>query len=224
MIGVNLVPQRVIYSHMRRTRVRVWMLASVLLAGVLFAVSIAKTAAVGVDPGIRRALELTIERTATANAENKKIAAMLSARFAALRAAEAAGDHPDWSVVLTLLAQGTSNEIALRSVTLKPVNASQIAPTRGNTGTAEPSQDVTHTLIVEGYAKNVLAAQSLGISLRDTGVFDRVLPPETHSGELNGLPIVLFKIECRFARRAHPVSPESKQAAAGESPAREPSR
>jgi hypothetical protein len=210
MIGVNLIPMRVIYADRRRTRVRRWMLASLLLAGSVAIVSIVKTAAVGVDPGIRRALELTSERTAAANAENKQIAAMLNTRFAALRAAEAAGDHPDWSVVLTLLAQGTNSEVALRSVLLKPVDATQTSPQRAASSVAQPEREWTHALVVEGYAKSVLAAQSLGISLRDTDIFDRVLPPETHSGELNGRPIVLFKIECRFARRTPSTEHESK--------------
>lgn len=206
MIAVNLIPLARLRAGQRKRRIQGW---SVLSAVLGFAIGVAAAgvhiATTATAPDIRPSMAATQERIDNANAASERLRADLAKVRAPLNANETAGKHPDWSVVLNLLAGTRGDKVVLVACELMPAKepAQAAPPARGAPkAPAKVNQKRwTHALVVEGFAYSTLEAQEYCLRLESSNVFDAVTPPETFAGEYEGRPATRFRFECRFAPR-----------------------
>jgi hypothetical protein len=206
MIAVNLIPLARLRAGQRKRRVKGWsaLSASVgVAAGLsLGAYRVASDAAI---PDLRPAMESMDKRVLEAEAASESLGRELASVRAQLNANETAGKHPDWSVVLGLLARERGESVVLAGCELTPAKEPvKAAASRGGAAQENKSTDTrrwTHTLTVDGFATSTLEAQEYCLRLEASKVFDVVTPPETFAGEYEGRAATRFRFECRFAER-----------------------
>lgn len=205
MIAVNLLPPAYIHARLARRRCAWWSAATAVF-GLLLA-----GAAVGLGISMQRdesdpapkigLLEGQIREKQRAVEQAKAKSRALMTRLAAARAV---GVHPDYSVLLGLLAGLREGEITLASVAVATGVTTEAAPGPGSTGArakAKPKEVPHIELTLTGLAKSPTAVASFVLRLEKTGLFasvslaDTALAPPT---EHRAVEATAFKVTARF--------------------------
>lgn len=193
MNGLNLIPSARVASRRRRSRVRIWAVALGLYACVLGLGAAgswsAASRAAGETVDVRAGLEREV---AGAQASLGPLRARLSRTLATIRAASAVTDHPDWSVLLTMLDALRADEVVLDALRLA----------RDGSGPAQAGAEPSFTLEVSGFARSPQAVTRFVLRLEQAGVFRGVQLRETTESVLATdppLPGVAFRLSCALA-------------------------
>lgn len=195
MLSRNLIPSHRLEAARRRRRLKAWTGAVSVYAAALVAVYVAGVCAWGVDrdalDGRRATTAARVEQT---KAQIAKTRADLAEVHRTLRANEAIGGHPDWSLLLMLVAEHMNDGVVLRQCRLGPPVADD-APSR------HIESDGRWRLEMEGYGREVTAVSQFALALEKTGLFNEVRLLKTVRQPFLAGQATHFQIRCDLGRR-----------------------
>lgn len=212
MNGINLIPPAILDARRRRRRIRLWSFATagyaIVLTGSLgaYATGRADTA----DTAVRlAALSQGIERGRTDLRQLRERA------VEAQREADAArmmAGHPDWSVLLALLAAPLTPDMTLDSCELArtdpPAPTTPAPATPAATAAPRPAAMPTgYRVTLTGLARTQSQVTGYALELERLGVdgrnlFENVALLEAKGRRVGSTEVVAFRIECLMTARA----------------------
>lgn len=219
MIAINLLPPAYVAVRAAKRRLVVWLLITAmgLAACAVGVVAVQWSMRRGEsDPAVKiKMLESKLER------QRKDLAGVggeLRAKLALRAAARAVGTHPDYSVLLRLLASLQRGEVVLESLAVQTKMVNEPLPA----GAPRDAKIVTRPLMtvdLAGLAKSPSAVADYVLRLEATRLFSRVTlsetaarpPSEARVSEATG-----FRVLAQFTGEAE--APEKADAAPGASP------
>jgi hypothetical protein len=146
-----------------------------------------------------------VERLGVAHEEMRSLRRQISDARRKLAAARMRVRHPDWSLLLAMLAGHVSDELILERCCLRPVEpGSQDAgrtPAPGAVpgGTAPAGQVERYVLELTGLARSQTAVSQFVLRLEKSGVFREVRQVKTHRREFRNAKVVGFHVECSLS-------------------------
>lgn len=146
-----------------------------------------------------------VERLGVAHEEMRSLRRQISDARRKLAAARMRVRHPDWSLLLAMLAGHVSDELILERCCLRPVEpGSQDAgrtPAPGAVpgGTAPAGQVERYVLELTGLARSQTAVSQFVLRLEKSGVFREVRLVKTHRREFRNAKVVGFHVECSLS-------------------------
>ena len=190
----NFIPSHRREAARRRRRLKAWIGAVAVYAAALVAVYVVAVCAWGVDAGTlderRQAVATRVEEI---RGDIERTQADLADARRTLRANEAIGGHPDWSLLLMLLARHMNDGVVLRQCRLAPPEADDA-----------PAADATAggwRLQLAGYGREVTAVSQFALALEQTGLFDEVRLLKTVRQPFLAGQATHFQIRCDLGTR-----------------------
>lgn len=208
--GVNLIPQAKLVARKRVRRVRAWCVAGSIYAGAL-GVAWASVHLLGRDEHTALAAEIEAlqEQIDQDNEAALALRPRLDAALATLAANRSVGSQPDWSLLLSLVADMLGDEVVLSACELEdgappgPFTADAPGANKEASG-ASVDHDVLrrYTLRLVGLGKSHGAVLGYVRTLEKTQLFESVKLVETRPEPFGDTSAIGFKIECLLADRA----------------------
>lgn len=194
-IGVNLLSPRLRQLAAIRRRTRLW---ATVLGGYVVLVLGAGGSFAALDssgPDLAARLKDAQARLESAKAEFTRSAAALNAERRKVEAASVVSKHPDWSVVLELLARSCSPGLSLTRVDLSRLEVRSADDATRGLGKNAAAVGGGYSIGVQGTAPTQSDATSYVLALERSGVFDRVEIVEARAipGQLVG---ATFQLRC----------------------------
>ncbi len=196
---VNLIPPARATRARVQQRARMWSVASAGYA----ALAVGACLTMASEPGAGSRSDLVrLERSLGAKQADLKAArAQMVDLQRRLDAAECVTRHPDWSVLLRMLASLRGSEVMLGAVALDPVVAASAEPARpGGKARGTPAREA-YTLHVEGSARAQLGVADFAQALQDSGVFASVRLVDSKAEVDAGVAVVRFHLVCELGDR-----------------------
>jgi len=196
----DLLPEEYRRIRHQRRRIKRWGAVLGATATVMLAGSIGlRAGAGGDDEQMRAALAKIRAESAQRQARIEDWSGELSQVRKALDLARSVGDHPDWSVLLALVADSLGQNTVLESINLDPMGGEAVASVSG----PEPIQTPGgYILGLSGYGKSQVDVTRLAIRLERSGLFDRVNLVQTRSAAVGQVEAVFFRFECSLGASA----------------------
>ena len=196
---MNFVPASRLCAQRRGRRLRLWTVGGLVYVAVLVAVYLFALSLWGADPRTY-AYELDKTRTNIQRAEQTILATrqQLDKAELMLQAHQAAGNHPDWSLLLTMLADSLNDEVVLKQCELKSVPSPAGSASAG-AGQATPSgagRPAPYLLRLAGYGRTHAAVSQFVLQLEKIGLFDQVKLTRTVREPFMSDSAILFQVEC----------------------------
>ncbi len=199
---VNLIPAgrreaRARRRHLRRLGAVVAVCAAAVLGGYV--------ACYALDDGEGSRLlgeaRGEVERLGMAHEEMRSLRRQISDARRKLAAARMRAKHPDWSLLLAMLAGHVSDELILERCCLRPVKpgSQDAGRTPAPGGTAPGGQVERYVLELTGLARSQTAVSQFVLRLEKSGVFREVRLVKTHRREFRNAKVVGFRVECSLS-------------------------
>lgn len=177
MTTLNLLPATRLSEYARRARTRRWGVAAVAGAMAAWGAWGVMLASSPSDPAVR----LELARLSTITEQRDRDIRDLTRETARYERAAALSaelfEHPDWGVVLDVLARAKGADVAYESIDIRPG-----AVVRAG----KPASGVVVT--ITGIATSQVHATHLAVRIDETGLFDGVSPAQTQSRSTPGAP------------------------------------
>lgn len=195
MIGVNLMPAQRVESRRRRRRMHAW--AGACAAYALLVLGVGAFAAAGGNgiEAIRSKIAAAALRQESSKREVDAYRAQLNAKSRRLQSAMAVSGHPDWSILLDLLARQTGGDVVLEHVSLKTTT-----PRTGAAAAPAPR----FSLVIDGVSTTQAGVSRFAMALQQTGVFETVRPEQTQSRKIGTLDAFSFELRCELSDAGSP--------------------
>ena len=198
MLNTNLTPSYRLKARRRNRRVRAWTVAVAFYALALAAAYTGCRLTWAVDTNaLAGRQEATAQRVQAISQQIAHAQAELAEAACTIKANEVVGGHPDWSLLLMLLARNMNDEVVLRQCSLGPQKANAQAP---SDGTADWRLDMT------GYGRTVTSVSQYALALERTGLFQEVRLLKTVRQPFLAGSATHFQIQCALGTGAE-VSP-----------------
>lgn len=202
-IAVNLIPKAYRERRALASRARRWAAGSIALACVIGA-AWALTASTLGGNRVRLASQLASAR-ADADEKSRLLSEAQSAHAAAVRrleSARAVAGHPDWSVLLALLARARSEGLVLERVDVRPIASAETKPTTTDANAPQPVVRgvPAYQLDIRGVAESQSVVAQYLLSLENIGLFDTVRLRETRPRTIGARGVVEFGLDCAIAQ------------------------
>lgn len=197
MIGVNLMPAQRVETRRRRRRTRAWVGACAAYALLVMGVGAFAAAGGNGIEAIRSKIAAAALRQESSRREADAYRAQLNAKSRRLQSAMAVSGHPDWSILLDLLARQTGGDVVLERVSLKTTSTRAAAP-----GAAAPAP--RFSLVIDGVSTTQAGVSRFAIALQQTGVFETVRPEQTQSRKVGTLDAFSFELRCELSDAGSP--------------------
>lgn len=181
MITVNFMPKARVLAAGRRRRIRRWSLVCVGYGLILASAWAAAAAGTGGGEGPENELSGLQAKIAARDADLARLRKDQAGTNRRLEAARAVAEHPDWSILLRLLAELRGPEVALDRVALTP---------RPGKGAGEGPGRGGATVALGGIALTPKAASEFVMRMESNGLFETVTLLEVRSrpGGAGGTP------------------------------------
>lgn len=199
--SVNLLPPaRRAVLHLRR-RVQIWTLA---IAGYGMATLGACVTLAAGEPVVDRgetkeltALTREADQFKGEDAVNKQQVVNENARY---NANKLVADHPDWSILLDLLATVRGDQAVLETVEVKPADALPGADGRAAKGgeAARGERVSTFDVTLNGFSRTQTGVTDFADRLQGQGVFDSVILERSSARAMGESAVIEFAIKCRI--------------------------
>lgn len=201
IVSVDFIPPRRRELRRVRARTRAWGVAGFVLALVL-AGAYGVLLVQGDDPAAGVGEELV--RVKAEIEREKSVRAGLDMEIARaegeLAQARMIGQHPDWSVLLNLLARERGEDVVLTKVVVRP------AEKGGASGKGAPGVRAESFVVrVTGQARTQPAALKFALRLEGLELFDTVGSVQTKPVDVRGREFFGFDVECAIGPRAVPA-------------------
>jgi hypothetical protein len=200
MTAIDLTPMSIAKSLNGRRRARAWSLGlssyALALAVGLGAVMLSAPTSEGVRAKVAR-VQTDVDG---ARRELAQVSGEMTRLQRELDAARAVGEHPDWSIVLGLIAgvqQG--REAVLEHVRLAPVlpttpNKPALRRRKADTKVQDPPVPIGYEVLLSGLARTELDASKFALGLETVGAFDRVTLVSTRARPVDNVTFTAFEI------------------------------
>ena len=194
MMRVNLLPRSYQLARRRRVHIQRCTAAGCAWLTILGAV-------VGVARGLLgsdlRSISAELSQVESVIATTKTDASQREARLRAqrgiLEANDVAGRHPDWSILLGVIASRSGEHIALDRVKLGPSGSGSLGPdAKAKDGVTRPD----HVVRIEGRGESQTAIADMVLGLEACGLFSKVKLVATRGSQRQEQRFVGFEIEC----------------------------
>jgi Tfp pilus assembly protein PilN len=201
MRHINLVPAHRRDAKRRRTHMKWCGAGCAMYAAVAtIATAIAWGAWAGEDQQVRQQIARADEEIH----RSEQVLSETRIKFAAdqhrLTAAQEIAEQPDWSLLLTLLAQKADDQMVLRSCQLRPAGDPV-----GEGKTTDAPTGPGLVVVVTGVARSPQAAQQYVLRLEKTGLFERVTLVETRREPFLNGEASAFRADCVLSTSAPPA-------------------
>lgn len=143
----------------------------------------------------RERLLLAENRLEQSRSEIKAIDRLLKVHERELLAERHLTERPDWSAVLTLVAQQFDEQLVMKGFALGPAEDSQVRQSLGPLGGRVPADSVW--LTIDGVAESNKVVSALILRLESLGLFERVVMTETKREVFANEPRTGFSLACR---------------------------
>ncbi len=203
----NLMPAPRRQAKACRARVRQWLAVGVAFVGMLVMICITchRTWGVGPDP-LADEIRQTADRIAASGRTISELQGQLVASRWKLDTFRGIGRQPDWSVLLTLLADGLGDEVVLKNCELDEIviPVERTAPKRGESQIITTSRledkagRTAFVLRVAGFGRSQTAVSLFVLRLERSGVFDNVRIVSTIREPFLNAKATAFRLECRL--------------------------
>lgn len=233
MNGVNLLPQSRLRAAALRLRVRRWIVGVAIYAAAMGAVCIAGLTHTGAaEEDTRLQLARAQQRLIDAELRTQENTAAATQLERSLAAMKAVGEHPDWSILLRLLASQLGDDMVLESVDIQqdaeklpPSPAAKAASDAAAAASGKPAEkkDATPAMSpggaaytvritgvgltqqrVMGYASEIERLGKDDVEHGGNPIFSSVDIKRTSSVDFAGRTCVNFVMECRLSPRRKP--------------------
>jgi Tfp pilus assembly protein PilN len=186
----NLIPVYRLAARARRRRLRRWTIAIAVYATVVLGVySGCRVFWGGDQTALAADLERTADRMTQTSRAVRTLQKELEMQGQALRANEAIGNQPDWSLLLATLPVKLGDDMVLRRCEVKPAGA--------ETGAALPSElSESYVLRIAGYGRGMTSVLAFVQGLEALGLFDQVRLTRTGSEPFLSGTAISFQVEC----------------------------
>jgi Tfp pilus assembly protein PilN len=195
MRDANFIPRHRFHARRRRRRLSLWIAGATVYA-VLLLGAYASCYALWAGGGDALAAEQEAAK-ARIQQTNHLIAATqteLATQERTLKANREVQDHPDWSLLLMLLARSMNDDVVLDRCELKPEDSPDERPSqKGSAG--------GFRLDMSGHAKTVAAVSRFALELERTELFDHVRLLKTKRQPFLAGSATAFQIECVIGRK-----------------------
>lgn len=201
MSAIDLTPVSMARTLGGRRRARTWSMGlsayAVVIAGALGVV----IATAPRSDGVRTKVVRVQAEVDGARRDLAVVSGEMTRLQRELDAARAVGDHPDWSIVLGLVAgvkQG--REVVLEHALLSPVFPATQAPVTGakrrqtQAKAQDPAVPIGYQIVLSGLAKTELDASKFALGLEQVGAFDRVTLVSTRARPIDEATFTAFEI------------------------------
>lgn len=200
LFGVNLLPSARVAAIRRRGCIKAWSVGCGVYTLGLAVWCVVLSAGSGWG-SLKAELETAHAAVQERSREVAASRAELESARRAWEAAQAVGVHPDWSVLLGLLANTRGDEVVLSNCELQPASAAEKVPAAGPARVGGPVAAPGYTLEVHGVALSQRAVSSYVLVLESLDVFETVTLLEAKraaaAGALRpGMDVVSFKLRC----------------------------
>jgi hypothetical protein len=205
--GINLIPAHRLITRRRAARVRVWLcIAPVCVSALAGSYAWLWGTWETRTSDIKERMSALDAKIAATEHETAGLKAATREAQAALQAARAVADQPDWGLVLSMIASRLDEDVVLSACQLEPADA-PLAPgatpgataAKGSVSAAGSGRPTHYRLVLAGLAKTQDAASRLAVELTEGHLFDAVTPQEARRSTFLGEPVVAFRIECSVA-------------------------
>ncbi len=191
MVSANLVPVARRRVLAREDRAANWSLVVVgyaALLGVLWCGSLRMLS--GEASGLDRRLATLGAECANLESSVRALRERIARTQASLATARSIADHPDWSVLLNLIASLRGNDIEIERVALGPRKAEQ------KPGAPKPPKGVWIKL--SGLGKDHQAIAQFALRLEGAGLFENVGLADARKSDIQAEGLIAFDIEARM--------------------------
>jgi hypothetical protein len=186
----NFIPSHRLEAAQRHRRLHAWIGAAAIYAAALVAVYIGCACVWGVDAkALARRRQATANRVEQIRGQIQKAQADLTQARRTLAANEAVGGHPDWSLLLILLAQNMNERVVLRQCRLTPGGVEDDTA-------AESRPTGAWRLEMSGFGREVTAVSQFALALEKTGLFEEVRLLKTVRQPFMAQQATHFEIQC----------------------------
>lgn len=202
MENANLIPKSRREEQARRRRLRRWAKGLPVYGGLLLAAYVACWVLSGDDREASAAqLRSAIDRIRRASDEIQSLRRKIEVTQRQITTARAAAKHPDWSLLLTMLADRLGDDVVLSRCRLEPVEADGSGPDAGPEGRPGPDGHESYLLHLSGLAKTQAAASRFVLRLEQTGLFDSVRLVRTERKGFGDGQAVAFELVCHIDQK-----------------------
>ncbi|MBC7771578.1 MAG: PilN domain-containing protein [Pyrinomonadaceae bacterium] len=188
ILNVNLIPRKRLAARRVRACLRWWAVFSmgyVVFVGGVSALVITATTPQE-DPHTKDAAGTAVQIASVKDrlAQSRAELTAITRRLAGAREVQG---HPDWSVLLNLIAAKRGEGLALASLELLPAGEG------GGGGTGRP---MSYSLRLTGLGKDHTQIAEFALRLEQAGLFSQVVLKDTAAKQLATRSVVSFGIEC----------------------------
>ncbi|GAB4190023.1 MAG: hypothetical protein Kow00105_04390 [Phycisphaeraceae bacterium] len=119
-----------------------------------------------------------------------------------LEASRSISDQPDWSMLLTYLADGLlDDQVILKTCSLAHTQAAAAASTQPGRGSSAGHESADLVMILTGYAKTAPDVSGFILRLEQFGLFDKVTLVKTNREPYLNDQAISFEVHCVMNRR-----------------------
>lgn len=196
MACINLIPPSRLARVRLRRRVRVWAALCATYATLAGGACLTMASEHGRAQAPRAEFE-RVTRTLDARQDDLVSARAQGADLQRrLDAADLVTRHPDWSVLLRMLANLRGSDVTLSAIALEPVPEPAPEPGKPAGKAKGPSPREAYTLRLEGAARGQLGVADFAQALQDSGVFESVRLLDSKAEGEPGASVVRFRLAC----------------------------
>ena len=200
MTAIDLTPVSMARTLGGRRRARAWSMGLSAYALVLAAALGVVLAAAPRSEGVRAKVARVQAEVDGARRDLAVVSGEMTRLQRELDAARAVGDHPDWSIVLGLIAgvkQG--RDVVLEHALLTPVlpaapQATGAKRRKTPTKAQDPAVPTGYQIMLSGLARTELDASKFALGLEQVGAFDRVTLVSTRARPIESATYTAFEI------------------------------
>jgi Tfp pilus assembly protein PilN len=196
--SVNLIPAKRRAAKDAARRMRMWIGGAAAYLVALLAVAVALRGPHRADASDLESRLLAVgDRIARTERDIAATRSLIVAEERLLTASKMVGDHPDWSLLLDLLASRRTSSIVLDSVDISPVAADGSSTI--TTALAVQPVDEAYMVKVSGTGLDQSAVTAFALALQESRVFARVDLVRTDTSGTGDAALTAFTLECRLA-------------------------
>lgn len=202
MIQVNLIPTNRRRARKHRTQARCWiMICGIYCVVVLVGFSIPRVGRVGNSRISAGQLEEVTEQIKKTNHAIALLRPELTAAQRMLKATEAIIQHPNWSLLLALLAHQLNEEIVLHGCTLEPNHAMDATQEEVNMNSTDGGVGYDQNRFVfrvDGMGRTQATVSQFVLRLERCGLFSQVTLVNTQRQQIWDIDVFRFQLVCEL--------------------------